>query len=90
MTELETRRRTRDPGSPAQDARRSSAALTRPDESIRTLFGSGLGLDSLDAVELVVCLESEFGLRVTDSTVPPVVSLANKVIDLALAERGAS
>jgi acyl carrier protein len=27
------------------------------------LFGSGFGLDSLDAVELVVFLESEFGLK---------------------------
>lgn len=33
------------------------------------LFGSGFGLDSLDAVELVVCLETEFGLRVNDPTV---------------------
>lgn len=33
------------------------------------LFGSGFGFDSLDAVELVVCLESEFGLRVTDGMV---------------------
>ncbi len=33
------------------------------------LFGSGFGFDSLDAVELVVCLESDFGLRVTDSAV---------------------
>jgi len=30
------------------------------------LFGSGLGLDSLDAVEIVVCLEQEFGIRLGD------------------------
>lgn len=28
-----------------------------------TLFGTGLGLDSVDAVELVVSLESEFKIR---------------------------
>ena len=27
------------------------------------LFGSGFGLDSLDAVEVVVCLETAFGIR---------------------------
>lgn len=54
------------------------------------LFGSGLGLDSLDAVELVVCLESEFGLRVTDPiTLRQSFRSLNKVIDLILAERGA-
>ena len=33
------------------------------------LFGEGLGLDSVDALELVVALEKEFGFRVesTDS-----------------------
>ena len=31
------------------------------------LFGSGYGLDSLDAVELVIFLETEFGLQVSDS-----------------------
>ncbi|MDR2018083.1 MAG: phosphopantetheine-binding protein [Syntrophobacterales bacterium] len=30
------------------------------------LFGEGLGLDSLDAVELVVLLEKHFGVEVKD------------------------
>ncbi len=30
------------------------------------LFGTGLCLDSVDAVELVVCLEAEFGLRLSE------------------------
>ena len=30
------------------------------------LFGEGLGLDSLDAVELVVILQRNFGLEITD------------------------
>lgn len=28
------------------------------------LFGSGLGLDSVDALELVVAIEKEFGIRI--------------------------
>lgn len=31
-----------------------------------TLFGEGLGLDSLDAVEIVVLLQRHFGLEVQD------------------------
>jgi len=31
-----------------------------------TLFGEGLGLDSIDALELVVMLEEHYGIRVTD------------------------
>jgi len=30
------------------------------------LFGEGLGLDSVDALELVVALEKEWGLRIDD------------------------
>jgi acyl carrier protein len=33
------------------------------------LFGEGLGLDSLDAVELVMLLEKHFGVRITDSEI---------------------
>ena len=30
------------------------------------LFGDGLGLDSIDALELVVMLEKHYGIRITD------------------------
>ncbi|MEW6108236.1 MAG: phosphopantetheine-binding protein [Nitrospirota bacterium] len=33
------------------------------------LFGSGLGLDSIDALELVVALEKTFGIRIPDEDV---------------------
>ena len=30
------------------------------------LFGDGLGLDSIDALELIVLLEKEYGLKIED------------------------
>lgn len=33
------------------------------------LFGNGLGLDSIDALELVVALEKEFGIIIPDEDV---------------------
>ena len=33
------------------------------------LFGEGLGLDSIDALELVVAIEKEFGIRIEDQDV---------------------
>lgn len=33
------------------------------------LFGSGLGLDSIDALELVVGLEKTYGIRIPDEDV---------------------
>lgn len=32
------------------------------------LFGGGLGLDSIDALEIVVMLETEFGVKVKNET----------------------
>jgi acyl carrier protein len=33
------------------------------------LFGSGLGLDSIDALELVVALEKTYGIKIPDEDV---------------------
>jgi acyl carrier protein len=38
-------------------------------DSSAPLFGSGLGLDSIDALELVVGLEKTFGIRIPDEDV---------------------
>ena len=48
------------------------------------LFGGGLGLDSIDALEIVVMLESEFGIKVKNETSArdsfrSITSLANYV-----------
>jgi acyl carrier protein len=50
------------------------------------LFGTGLGLDSVDAVELVVAVETEFGLRLPEGAAGPaafrtVHSLVEFVLD---------
>lgn len=38
-------------------------------ENDTPLFGEGLGLDSIDALELVLGLEQEFGIKVEDEEV---------------------
>ena len=35
------------------------------------LFGTGLGLDSVDAVELIVAIETELGLRLPEKATGP-------------------
>lgn len=50
------------------------------------LFGSGHGLDSIDAVELVVALENTFGIRLQESRILSVPHLrtVNTLVDLIL------
>ncbi|MCA8960878.1 MAG: acyl carrier protein [Planctomycetes bacterium] len=56
------------------------------------LFDGGLGLDSVDALELVLALEKEFGIKVDneqidDTTLRDVTAIKQFVLD---AQRGAS
>ena len=55
-----------------------------PDDCL--LFGVGLGLDSVDALEIVVAVEGEFGIRVEDSDMQEIRSI-NSIVDLILSRR---
>jgi acyl carrier protein len=55
------------------------------------LFGSGLGLDSIDAVELALLLHEHFGVSVEDDTSARAgMRTVNSVVDLALRGRQAA
>ncbi|OPY03371.1 MAG: Acyl carrier protein [Syntrophorhabdus sp. PtaB.Bin184] len=47
------------------------------------LFGLGLGLDSVDALEIVVGVEQEFGLSITDEDMA-VFRSVNTIIDFVI------
>jgi acyl carrier protein len=53
------------------------------------LFGTGLALDSVDAVELVVSLETEFDFRLDDDALArPSMRTVNSLVDLVLRKQG--
>lgn len=53
------------------------------------LFGTGLGLDSVDAVEIVIALEIEFGVKLAeDTTRRRALRSVNSLVDAVLAARG--
>ena len=55
-----------------------------PDDCL--LFGVGLGLDSVDALEIVVAIEGEFGFRVEDDDMQEIRSV-NSIVDLILSRQ---
>ncbi len=50
------------------------------------LFVSGLGLDSVDALEVVITVEREFGVEIPDGDVPNIRTI-NCIADFVLANR---
>jgi len=52
------------------------------------LFGEGIGLDSIDAVELVVMLERHYGIRLTDmATAKAAFSSVRSLADFVQSHR---
>jgi len=48
-----------------------------------SLLGAGLGLDSLDALEIVLCVENCFGVKIPDGNVAVLRSI-NTIVDFVL------
>lgn len=57
---------------------------TRPEDigDDQPIFGEGLGLDSIDALELIVMLQQHFGIRLTKAdNGPQVLATINSMAD---------
>jgi acyl carrier protein len=51
------------------------------------LFGSGLGLDSVDAVMIIVEIESRYDLSITEEEGKHAVRTVNAIIDLVIKKK---
>ncbi|MDN3593974.1 MULTISPECIES: phosphopantetheine-binding protein [Zunongwangia] len=57
-------------------------------ENDEPLFGDGLGLDSIDALELIVLLEKDYGIKLTDPQKSrEIFESINKMADFIEANR---
>lgn len=54
-----------------------------------SLLGAGLGLDSLDALEIVLCIENTFGVKVPDQNTSVLRSI-NTMVDFIIAQQDAA
>ena len=61
----------------------------RPDDLHEdiSLLGAGLGLDSLDALEIVLCVENCFGVKIPDENTAVLRSI-NTIVDYVLEQTG--
>ena len=55
------------------------------------LFGSGLGFDSVDAVELTVCMQVQFGTQIpSDASGKAALRTLNTLVDFVIEHREAT
>lgn len=52
-----------------------------------SLLGAGLGLDSLDALEVVLCVEHVFNVKIPEGDVSVLRSI-NTIVDFVLRQQG--
>ena len=57
-------------------------------DSAAPIFGGGLGLDSIDALELVLGIEQEFGVRIDDEEIGSSALASVEALAAFLVERG--